>query len=328
VTVIALGGILFPALLADGYAERFSLGLLTTSGSTGLLLPPSLALILYAIVASANPANPETVVKVDDLFLAGLLPCAVMLVFLGGYSLMWGRRGRQVSGPRWSSAEVGKAARAAAWEIPIPIVILGGIYGGFFTVTDAAAVTAVYVLFVEVVIYRDIHPIRDLPRVTVDSLVLIGGILLVLMCAMSFTGYIIDQEVPARVVEWMKTHVSSPLTFLLMLNLCLLVVGCLIDIFSAIIVVVPLITPLAAQFGIHPVHLGIVFLTNLQIGFLTPPVGVGLFLASSRFDKPILAIFRATLPFLVLLVVTLLIITYVPWLSLALLPRTPEGVGP
>ncbi|MBI2192957.1 MAG: TRAP transporter large permease subunit [Planctomycetes bacterium] len=309
VTVIALGGLLLPALRQDHYEEKFSLGLLTTSGSMGLLLPPSLALILYGIVAKTN---------VDDLFRAGILPCALMVAVLSGYSI-WAARGSQRQRLTFSAARLWKAFRAALWEVPIPILILGGIYGGFFTVTDAAAVTAFYVLVIEVGIYRDIHAVRDLPRVCVDSLVLIGSILLILMCALSFTGYLVDQEVPARILDWMKRYLQSPVSFLLMLNLFLLVVGCLLDIFSAIVVVVPLILPLAEQFQVHPVHLGILFLSNLQIGFLTPPVGMGLFLAGSRFEKPILLIFRATLPFLLLLLVSLLLITYVPWFSLVLL---------
>ena len=392
VTVIALGGLLLPALLKDGYREKFSLGLLTTSGSMGLLLPPSLALILYGIVAANNlqsvdiggtdyyeileleetagqeqiksvyqerlkeikaliadgdedaewdldelkeayaaigsPKNREMydekrkikleTVSVDNLFIAGILPSLVMLILLAGYSVIRAA-GEMQETVSFSGAEVWKAFRGAIWEVPIPVLILGGIYGGFFTVTDAAAVTAFYVLIIEVFIYRDIHIFRDLPRVTLDSMVLIGGILLILMCAMAFTGYLIDQDVPAKVMKWIETYVDSRIGFLLMLNLCLLVVGVMMDIFSATVVVVPLILPLALKFGVHPVHLGIIFLTNLQIGFLTPPVGLGLFLSSSRFEKPVLEIFRATLPFLLLLIVALVIITYVPWLSMVLI---------
>jgi TRAP-type C4-dicarboxylate transport system permease large subunit len=396
VTVIALGGLLLPVLLEEGYKERFSLGLLTTSGVMGLLLPPSLALILFGIVAGNNLRGAATAeetpnedyytilyldpgapidkiekaykelkteyqeyiddgeedaeedlaeveeayaalkklgakekssglsedelkqLSIDNLFKAGLLPSLFMLILLSSFSVFRGQT-RDVERPGFSKVECWKAFRAAIWEAPLPVIILGGIYGGLFTVLDAAAVTAFYVLIVEVFIYRDIHLRRDLPRVTVDSLVLIGSILLILMCAMGFTGYLIDQEVPAKVIAWIQKFVDSRIGFLLMLNVCLLVVGFLMDIFSATVVVVPLILPLAIKFGVHPVHLGIVFLTNLQIGFLTPPVGLELFLASSRFEKPVLEIFRATLPFLVLLIVALLVITYVPWLSLALI---------
>jgi tripartite ATP-independent transporter DctM subunit len=255
-------------------------------------------------------------VTVDNLFLAGILPSVLMLVPLVVYSAMKAGKGRRERTP-FRLPEVWKALREALWEAPIPVLILGGIYGGFFTVTDAAAVTAFYVLVVEVFVYRDIHPFRDLPRVTVDSLTLLGSILLILMAAMSFTGYLVDREVPARLVEWIESYVETGAGFLLVLNLFLLVVGCLMDIFSATVVVVPLILPLAIKFGVHPVHLGIVFLTNLQIGFLTPPVGMGLFLASSRFEKPVLQVFRASLPFLLLLLAALLAITYVPWLSMA-----------
>jgi TRAP-type C4-dicarboxylate transport system permease large subunit len=394
VTVIALGGLLLPALLKDGYKEDFSLGLVTTSGTMGLLLPPSLAIILFGIVAGNNLRNMQTPdaspyqalhltetatqadiqqayealaaqlkakmqkgdeaeaeeaqmeleavqeaygvlgsparrdrydrqrridlqsVTIDNLFLAGILPSLFMLVPLVAYSATKAGKQAQERTP-FRLPEVWEALREALWEAPIPVLILGGIYGGFFTVTDAAAVTAFYVLVVEVFIYRDIHPFRDLPRVTIDSLMLLGSILLILMAAMSFTGYLVDREVPARLVEWIESYVETGAGFLLILNLFLLVVGCLMDIFSATVVVVPLILPLAIKFGIHPVHLGMVFLTNLQIGFLTPPVGMGLFLASSRFEKPVLQVFRASLPFLLLLLAALLAITYVPWLSMA-----------
>jgi len=305
VTIIAMGGLLFPALRKDGYGERFTLGLLTTSGSLGLLFPPSLPIIIYAYVAG---------VSVDELFRAGILPGIMLIVLLGLYAV---RAGVAVPRQRFSWRELAQAARGAAWEIPLPIVIIGGIYSGAITLTEAAAITAAYAWIVEVLIYRDIKP-AELPRVMQEAMVLVGGILVILAAALGLTNYLIDAEVPFVILDWMQQYVSSPLVFLLMLNGFLLIVGCLMDIFSALIVVVPLIVPIAEGYGINLLHLGIIFLTNLEIGYSTPPVGLNLFIASFRFRTPVTTLYRASLPFLAILLVALLIVTYVPQLSLLL----------
>ncbi len=305
VTIFALGGLLHPALVKDRYPEQFSLGLITTSGSLGLLFPPSLPLILYGVVAEA---------RIDQLFLAGILPGLLMLALLGGYSMLRSparREGRQTS----SLSEIKAGLREALWELPLPLLILGGIYGGFLVVGEAAAVAACWVLVVEVFVYRDV-PFSKLPAIMAQSMMLFGGILVVLAASMASTNYLIDQEVPVRLFETISQYISSKYTFLLVLNLFLLVVGCMLDIFSALVLVVPLILPIAQAYEVDLVHLGIIFLTNLQIGYCTPPVGLNLFLASYKFETPVTTLYRATLPFLLILLLTLGIITYFPALSL------------
>jgi len=307
-TIIALGGILLPALLQGKYPEKFSLGLVTNSGTLGLLFPPSLPIIIYAIVSK---------VQINQLFLAGLLPGILMVVLLSAFSVQKAIV-EDIPRTKFNTSRMFKAIREAIWELPLPLVVLGGIYSGFFAVSEAAAITAVYVFLVEVVIYRDIKW-RELPQVMRKSMVLVGGILIILGAALGFTNYLIDAEVPMKLFNLFKTYTDSPLIFLILLNLFLLVVGCLLDIFSALIVVVPLITPVASAYGINPIHLGIIFLANLQIGALTPPVGMSLFISSLRFEKPMSKIISASLPFIIVLLLVLAIITYVPWLSLALL---------
>jgi tripartite ATP-independent transporter DctM subunit len=307
VTIFALGGLLFPAMLKDRYPEQFSLGLITTSGSLGLLFPPSLPLILFGVIA-------ET--RIDHLFLAGILPGLLMLLLLGAYSIKKGAAGRSPRQPV-PKGERRRALRAAAWERPLPVIVLGGIYGGLFVVGEAAAVTALYVLLVEMFVHRDITPAR-LPSIVVRSMALFGGIFVVLAASMASTSFLIDQEIPSRLFAVIREHISSKYTFLLLLNIFLLMVGCLLDIFSALVLVVPLIVPIAQGYGVDLTHLGIIFLTNLQIGYCTPPVGLDLFLASYRFERPIAELYTATLPFLAILFVTLGIITYFPLLSLFL----------
>jgi len=307
VTIVAMGGLLLPALLREGYNRKFSLGLVTASGSLGLLFPPSLPIIIYGYVAS---------VQVDSLFLAGILPGMLLLGLLAGYGYYMGRKEGVRSEPR-TIASVRAAVREAAWEIPLPIIVLGGIYGGLITVNEAAALTALYALVVEVFIYKDI-PVRRLPEIFAESVSLVGGILIIIMCSFGFVNYLIDAEVPMKILSWMQNYISSKYTFLLILNLFLLVVGCLMDIFSALIVVVPLVAPVAVGFGVDPVHLGIVFLTNLEIGYLTPPVGLNLFISSFRFKEPVIKLYAASVPFLLLMLLALVIITYAPALSLAL----------
>ena len=308
VTIVALGALLYPALSQAGYEDRFNLGLITTSGSLGLLFAPSLPLILYGIVAG---------VSIDQLFLAGILPGMLMLVVLSGYSFWKNRHVRQsLSKASWT--EVSGALREAIWELPLPVIVLGGIYSGYFAVSEAAAVTALYVILVEMIILREI-PWRELPRIIRESMVLVGAILMILGVSLASTNYMIDAGVPQRLFEVIDTYVSGQATFLLALLIFLLILGALLDIFSAIILVVPLILPVASLYGVHPVHLGIVFLAAMELGYLTPPVGLNLFISSFRFERSIADVFRATFPFFILLLITVVIIAYWPGLSLVLL---------
>ena len=307
-TIIALGGILLPAMKSGKYSEVFSLGLLTTSGTLGLLFPPSLPLIVYAIVAK---------VRIDQLFIAGVLPGIALVVLLAVYCIYKSVR-ENVPKTKFQFNELAGAARDAVWELPLPLVVLGGIYSGYFAVSEAAAITAVYVLFVEMVIHRDVR-LKELPEIMKKSMVLVGGVLIILGAAMGLTNYLIDAEIPMRLLDFFKAHIQSPILFLVVLNIFLLAVGCTMGIFSALVVVVPLMTPIASAYGIDPIHLGIIFLANLEIGASIPPLGINLFIAGMRFEKPILQLYIASLPFIAILLLGLAIITYLPWLSLALL---------
>ncbi len=308
VTIIALGAILYPALSEAGYRENFNLGLITSSGSLGLLFAPSLPLILYGIVAE---------VSIDQLFLAGIIPGLLMLAMLSGWSL-WVNRGLRSTTGAFSWAQARSVLWESRYEIPLPFVVLGGIYSGYFAVSEAAAVTALYVIIVEVFLLREIK-LRQVPQIMRNSMVLVGGILIILGVSLASTTYMIEAEVPARLFEFVRERISSPLTFLLLLNVFLLVLGAFLDIFSALVLVVPLILPVAIGYGIHPVHLGIIFLANMQLGYLTPPVGLNLFISSYRFKRPIMQVYMATFPFLLILLVSVLVITYLPVLSLVLL---------
>jgi tripartite ATP-independent transporter DctM subunit len=305
VTIIALGGLIYPALIQQKYPEKFALGLVTTSGSLGLLFPPSLPIILYSIIAAVN---------IDQLFLAGLVPGILLIIVLSLYGI---RTGLAAHVPRipftWKGVYL--ALKEAAWEAPLPVVVIGGIYGGFFTATEAAAVTAAYVLIVEVFIHREVKFFSDLPRVIRESMILVGAILMMLGAALGVTNYLIDEQIPMKMFALISQYVSSKVIFLIILNLFILIMN-MVEIFSAIIIVVPLIVPVALQYGINPVHLGIIFLLNLEIGYMTPPLGLNLFLSSLRFNKPLPEVYRTVLPFFVLLVLVLLLITYVPELSL------------
>lgn len=306
VTIVALGGILYPILLKESYPERFSLGLVTASGSIGLLFPPSLPIILYGIIAK---------VSIDQLFLAGILPGFLLISFVALHSVRVGVK-KKVPRVPFSFVNLRSALRGALWEIPLPFLIIGGIYSGAFTATEASAVTAFYVFIIVVFVYRDMKLTTDVPRVMKESMMLVGAILAILGMALGLTNYLVDEQVPQALFQFVQSHVGSRLTFLLILNGFLLIVGMMMDIFSAIIVVVPLILPIANEFGINPLHLGIIFLTNLEIGYLTPPVGLNLFLSSLRFEKPILDITKSVLAFMALMAAALLVITYVPELSL------------
>ncbi len=312
VTIVALGALLLPALLKDGYDEKFSLGLVTSTGSLGLLLPPSIPLILYGIIV--QQMNIGQTFTLTELFMAGLLPGLLMVVVLALW-VVWATRDRVIEKSTFSWQQASGAVHDAAWELPLPLFIFVGIFGGFFAVSEVAAVTALYVLVVECLVYREIK-LGQLIKLMSESMQMVGGILLILAVSMAFTNFLVDAEVPAHLFEWVKENVDSQITFLIVLNIFLLVLGAILDIFSALIIVVPLIVPVAIGYGIHPVHLGIIFLANMQIGYLTPPVGMNLFIASYRFDRPITELYRATLPFMLVLLFCVLIITYVPWLSI------------
>jgi tripartite ATP-independent transporter DctM subunit len=334
ITIVAIGGLLFPALLKDGYPKMFSLGLVTTGGSLGLIFPPSIPLVLYAVVAQ---------ILIDKVFLAGVIPGALTVLLMMAYAAVvgWRNMPKETRGSfgmaalrlllfitvGWfaiivyklvTSREARSAFLEAIWELLIPVVLLFTLWAG--SISEAAAVVALYALFIEVVIYRDIKITTDLPRVIRESMTMLGAILAILVTALGFTGYLIDAEVPQKMVVWMSGVTDSPIVFLIALNIFLLIVGMLMDIFSAIVVVVPLLVlpagnSLADHFGIDPYHLAIIFLLNLEIGYLTPPVGLNLFISSFRFREPVTVLYRAVLPFIGILVVALLATTYIPFLS-------------
>ena len=308
VTIIALGGLLLPALMSENYKEDFSLGLMTTSGSLGLHFPPSIPIILYGFVSGTS---------IEKLFMGGLFPGMLIVGILCLYSVYMGKKWR-LEKPGFSTHEFFSALKGAIWELPIPFLIITGIYSGLSTATEAASFTVVYVLFVKFFIFHELSLTKDLPKVMLESMKMVGAIMIILGAALSFTNYLVDAFIPMKILNFMKGMVETKIGFLLVLNFFLILVGCMMDIFSAILIVVPLIVPLAMQFGIDPVHLGVVFLANLGIGYNTPPVGLNLFIASSRFDRPIVQIYKATLPFLFLLILVLILITYWPALTLFL----------
>jgi len=278
---------------------------MTTSGSLGLLFPPSLPIILYSLVANVN---------IDKLFVAGVLPGVILLILLSLYSVRTGIIAKVPRTP-FSWKNVWVTLKAAVWEIPLPVIVIGGIYGGIFTATEAAAATALYVLLVEVFIQRDLKFFKDVPRVIRESMILVGAILMMLGVAMGLTSFLIQEEVPAKLFAIVSHYVNSKFVFLVILNIFILIMN-MIEIFSAIIIVVPIIVPVALQYGVDPIHLGIIFLLNLEIGYMTPPLGLNLFLSSLRFEKPLVSVYRAVLPFFFLLLSVLLVITYFPELSL------------
>ncbi|MBT3220835.1 MAG: TRAP transporter large permease subunit [Proteobacteria bacterium] len=317
VTILALGGLLLPALKGAGYTEKFAVGLLVASGSIGLLFPPSLPVILYGVASN---------VPIPDLFIGGIVPGCILVSLLVGMSVIVSFKDKGFA--YWFTIEnketdagkvitdrlvqMLKSAWEAKFELGLPAWVLIGYFGGFLTIFEAAAFTAAYAFFTEVVIHRDLHITKDVPKVFVECATLMGGVLIILGVAMGFTNYLVDAEVPMTVASWVEAHVANKLLFILALNVLLLVVGCLMDIYSAIMVVVPLIIPVAAVFGIHPVHLGILFLANLELGYLTPPIGLNLFLASFRFKLPLTQVYRYALPFLGVMAIGVLIIAYVP----------------
>ena len=308
VTILAVGGLMFPMLLADGHRPKFATGLLTASGSLGLLIPPSLAVILYGIVAG---------VDIPRLFVAGLVPSVLQILLVAGFTIFMTRRFAGKTSP-FRIREALKALWIAKWEAAIPLVVLGVVLTGIATLVEAAAITVLYTLFIEFVVHREGKTLADLVRTGGNAVTLIGGVLLILGTALGLTNYLIFADIPGMAIDWVQSFVASPLFFLLLLNVVLLIVGCLMDIYSAIVVVVPLIVPLGLAYGINPVHLGVIFLTNLELGYLTPPVGMNLFLASYRFKRPLGEVYRASVPFLLIRAAAVLLVTYIPYLTLAL----------
>lgn len=367
VTIIALGGLLYPILIKQNYPDQFSLGLLTTSGSLGLLFPPSLPIIIYGIVSQTN---------IGDLFVAGLLPGILLIAILAMYAIRVGKvsTGERAPFPMAGFSVVQErvnplllvkfalsltvvmaiyfglfteqpfiqflcliisifillqsfveiackqeavdAFRDAKYEAFLPILVLAGIYSGQFTPTESASITALYVIVIECFIYKDVSFKKDLPKIVNESMVLVGAILIIMAAALAFTNYLVDEEIPDAILSFIQVYIDDQIMFLIALNILLLIVGSIMDIFSAILVVVPLIVPIAAEYDVHPVHLGIIFLTNLEIGYMTPPVGLNLFISSFRFDKNIVQVYKAAIPYILMLFIALIIITYVPSLSL------------
>ena len=312
VTIVALGALLYPALQQAGYQQRFSLGLVTTSGSLGLLFPPSLPLILFGVIA-LQMEMPVTM-TIEQLLVAGIIPGLLMIAMLSAYSI-WAQGSASATTQAFSLQELRAAIKEAKWEMPLPLILLGGIYSGYFALSEAAVVTVVYLLIVEVFLYKDIK-LKALPNLVAEAMVMVGGILIILSCSLVLTSYFIEIDAPTSLFDWVTQHIQSQLSFLILLNIFLLILGAFLDIFSAIVIMVPLILPIAASFGIHPVHLGVIFLANMQIGYMTPPVGMNLFISSYRFGKPITEIYRSTVGFMLVLLSSLLIITYWPSLSL------------
>ena len=310
VTILALGGLLMPVLVAARFSERDALGLVTGAGSLGILLPPCLPVILYAIIAK---------VDIKEMFLGGLIPGLLLIAMTAAWGIWAGRKSTAAT-LNFDLAEAGRAMWAAKWELLMPVVTLVALFGGWATPVEAAAVTAFYAFVVEVVIHRDLSLVKDCPRVMAEAGLLVGGILLILGVALGLTNYLIDAQIPDRLAEWSLLHVQSRWLFLLGLNIVLILIGGLVPIFAALVIVVPLLVPVGARLGIHPVHLGIIFLANMELGFLAPPIGLNLLLASSRLGKPVSEVTRAVLPLLAVLFIGVLLVTYLPFLTTALLP--------
>lgn len=308
VTIVALGGLLLPALLKEKYPEDFSMGLLTTGGSLGLLFVPSLPLIMYAVVSQ---------VSVKQVFAAGLVPGVLLIVVMAVYSGFVAVK-EGIRPAKTSLAQIVDAALVAKWELAIPFIIIGGLFTGFVTLGEVATLTVAYVFIIEVFVYKDI-PLRRMFSVMNRSITLTGGMLIIMGSAYSLSNYMIDAEVPMAILGFIQQFITSRWAFLILLNLFLLIVGCLLDIYSAIFVVIPLIIPLANHYGVNPIHLGIIFLTNMEIGYLTPPVGLNLFIASLRFERSIAYLFISSIPFIIALLLCLGLITYIPDLSLGII---------
>lgn len=306
ITILAMGGLLLPMLMNAGYPEKTSTGLVTVSGSIGVLFPPSLPVILYAYYAELS---------LDSFFIGGALPGVLLVIVVAA----WGAYKGWFSGAartEFSFKELGAAFWEAKWEVFLPVVALVGIFGGFATLVEASALMVAYAILIECVIFREVSIRYDLPRVVIESATMVGGFMIILGVALGLTNYLIIAQVPVHALAWAQEYIESPIVFLLALNGLLIIVGALMDIYSAIIVIVPLITPIAAAYGIHPIHLGVIFMANMQLGYLMPPMGENLFLSAYRFNKPLTEIYVSTLPYVVILLVAVLLITYVPWLTL------------
>ena len=319
VTILAIGGLVLPMLIADRYPEGFSLGLVTCSGSLGLLLPPSLPVILYAVVAQAS---------IEELFIAGFLPGLLLILVVAIFGVVIGQRSK-AKRQRFAWRELGQALWLAKWEAAIPVVVLLTVFSGYATIVEAAAVAVVCAIVSQALVFRDLHLVRDLPRVIVEATALVGAVLILLGMAMGLTSYLVEAEIPTALLAWARVHIESPVLFLLILNAALLVLGSVLEIYSAIVILAPLLTPLASAYGIDPLHLGIVFLANLELGFLLPPMGLNLILASTRFGQPLARLYRVTLPFLLVRVAGLLLVTYVPQMTTGMVdwlrPRSQIG---
>jgi len=305
VTILALGGLLLPSLIEERYPEPFSVGLVTAAGSLGLLFPPSLPVILYGVVAGA---------PIKDLFIGGLVPGLLMILLVAAYGVMVGVKAGAPR-PPFDGREAARAFWAAKWDLGLPTLVILSVASGFATIVESAALAAAYSIIVEVFVLREVHPTRDLPRVLVHAAALVGSVLILLGAALGVTEYLVLAEIPTRLVEWMTVNVKSPALFLLLLNAVLLVLGSVLEIYSAIVVLAPLVAPLGVAYGIEPIHLGVVFLANLELGFLFPPMGLNLFLAASRFGKPLPYLYKRTFPFLIIMSVGVLAITYLPVLT-------------
>ncbi len=312
ITIVAIGALLVPALAQAGYPERFNLGLVTSAGSLGLLFAPSVPLILYGVIAQQVAVGPS--VNIDDLFIAGIVPGLLMIVVLAAWCMRQGLVSTHTRQP-FRAGEAWAALREAWLEIPLPFVVLGGIYSGYLVVSEAAAVTAIYVMLATLVIRREIK-FRALPAIVRESMMLVGAILIILGVSLASTNYVIDADVPTRLFEAIRALVTDRTTFILLLIAFLLLLGMLLDIFSALVIMIPIILPVAVGYGVHPLHLGIVFLSAMQLGYFTPPVGMNLFIASFRFEKPVMTLYRATIPFFLLLLGCVLLIGFLPQLSL------------
>jgi len=302
VTILALGGIILPALVREKYPEGFSLGLVTAAGSLGLLFPPSLPVILYGVVAG---------VAIDHLYIGGLVPGLLMILLVAAYGVWMGIRNRTPR-PKFEGGEALRALWHAKWDLGLPLLIIVAVASGFATIVESAALGGAYAIVAEIFVHREVHPRRDLPRVLVHASTLVGSVVILLGVALGMTSYLVDAEIPTHLLAWVQAHIHSQWEFLLALNLLLLVLGSVLEIYSAIVVLAPLVAPLGIAFGVDPVHLGVVFLANLELGFLFPPMGLNLFLSASRFQKPLPLLYRKAMPFLVIMAVGVLLITYVP----------------
>jgi len=312
VTIVALGALFYPAFIKAGYSDKFSLGMVTSSGSLGLLIAPSLPLILYGIIAQQMDLDVHF--SINDLFIAGLLPAALMVIALSIYVIIKNRQ-YKIQTVKFEKEKLINAVWAMRWEIPMPVLLVIGIYTGYFAISEAAAVVAIYILIIETLIYKEVS-FSKLIEVVRESMAMVGSILLILAVSLALTNVFIDAEIPSKLFLLVQENVDSKISFLILLNLFLLFVGAILDIFSALVIIVPLILPVAISFGINPVHLGIIFLANMQIGYLTPPVGINLFISSYRFKKPIADVYKASFPFMLVLFIVLIVITYIPALSL------------